>query len=431
MRMLLKNGMVYGSSGFERKNLIVENGKAFLSADLTASAPDRIEASADKIIACDNKYIVPGFVDVHVHLREPGFFYKETIKTGTMAGARGGYTTICSMPNVNPAPATLEALRVQLDIIKKDAKIRVIPYGTITSRGDGRSQLSDMEKMSPHVLAFSDDGKGVQANELMQAAMLEAKRLCKTIVAHCEDESLLNNGYIHDGEYALRHGHRGICSKSEWVQVERDVLLAEATGCQYHVCHVSSAESVEIIRQAKARGVNVSCETAPHYLVLCDADIQENGKFKMNPPLRSQKDKEALLLGIQDGTIDMIATDHAPHSEDEKARGLEKSPFGIVGLECAFPVLYTNLVKKGIISMDKLLDLMIGAPTRRFKLNGAENSRIYDGMTADLTVLDLDTEFHINSKTFLSKGKATPFDGMRVQGHSVLTISEGKIAYSE
>lgn len=432
MKTLLKNGMVYTPCGFEQKNLLVEDGKVFLSFDLEAdSAVNKLEASVDKIVACDNKYIVPGFVDVHVHLREPGFFYKETIKTGTMAGARGGYTTICSMPNVNPAPATLEALQVQLDIIERDAVIKVIPYGTITSRGDGRSRLADMEELSPYVLAFSDDGKGVQSKELMEAAMIEAKRLGKVIVAHCEDESLLHNGYIHDGEYARSHGHRGISSDSEWVQVMRDVQLAEALGCRYHVCHVSTAESVKIIRAAKGRGVGVTCETAPHYLVLSDADLREEGRFKMNPPLRGAADRAALIAGIQDGTIDMLATDHAPHGEEEKSRGLEKSPFGIVGLECAFPVLYTNLVKRHIITLDKLLDLLIGAPIRRFNLAGPRNSRIEEGMTADLTILDLDTEFTIDSKTFLSKGKSTPFDGARVQGHSVLTMVDGKIVYIE
>ena len=383
---------------------------------------------ADRIIDCADKVIIPGFTDVHVHFREPGFFYKETIKGGSLAAAKGGYTCVCPMPNLNPAPSDFASLKVQLDIIEKDAVVNTIPYGTITVNQDGRSALSDMEAMAPYVCAFSDDGKGVQTGELMEEAMLKAKSLGKMIVAHCEDESLLFGGYIHDGEYAKSHGHKGICSESEWKQVARDVALAEKTGCPYHVCHISCKETIDIIREAKARGADVTCETAPHYLVLTDQDLEEDGRFKMNPPLRSAADRDALIQGIKDGTIDMIATDHAPHSAEEKSKGLAKSAFGIVGLETAFPVLYTFLVEKNIISLEQLIRLMSINPRKRF---GFAGGILEDGAPADLTILDLNRHFTIDSKDFAGNGRATPFENTEVDGKVILTMVKGEICYEE
>ncbi len=423
MTTLLKNGTIYTPSGFEKKDVFISKGKVFVNS---ISSTD-IE-STDTIIDCTDKVIVPGFTDVHVHFREPGFFYKESIATGTAAAAKGGYTCVCPMPNLNPAPSSLDALKVQLDIIEKDAKVKTVPYGTITVKQDGRSQLSDMEAMAPYVCAFSDDGKGIQTGDLMEDAMTKAKSLNKLIVAHCEDESLLFKGYIHDGKYAKEHGHRGICSESEWKQVERDIELAEKTGAGYHICHVSTKESVELVRQAKARGVDVTCETGPHYLILTEDDLQEEGRFKMNPPLRTAADRAALIKGIQDGTVDMLATDHAPHSAEEKAKGLEKSAFGIVGLETAFPLMYTYLVQKNVISLEKLIEIMSVNPNRRF---GFDGGRMEDGAPADLTVLDLNARYKIDSDTFLSKGKATPFDGWEVTGKVMMTIVEGEIKYEE
>lgn len=423
MTTLLKNGMVYTPLGLVKKDVFVSNGKVFVS-----SADTLDYDHADRIIDCTDRIIIPGFTDVHVHLREPGFFYKETIASGTAAAAKGGYTCVCPMPNLKPVPSDMESLKVQLSIIEKDARVKTIPYGTITENQDGRSALSDMEAMAPYVCAFSDDGKGVQTGDLMETAMEKAKALGKLIVAHCEDESLLHGGYIHDGEYAKAHGHKGICSESEWGQVQRDVLLAEKTGASYHVCHISTKETVDIIRQAKARGVDVTCETGPHYLVLCDADLQEDGRFKMNPPLRSASDRDALIVGICDGTIDMIATDHAPHSEEEKSKGLAGSAFGIVGLETSFPILYTHLVKKGIITLEKLIELMSVNPRKRF---GFEGGAIEDGAPADLTVIDLNRHFSIDPADFVSMGKATPFAGWEVCGKVVMTLVEGEIVYEE
>lgn len=376
---------------------------------------------SDGTVIFSDSYILPGFADVHVHLREPGFSYKETIKTGTLASAHGGYTAVCSMPNLNPVPDSVENLQKQLDIIEKDAAIAVYPYGSITV-GQMGEELSDMEGMSENVIAFSDDGRGVQSDELMEKAMLKAKSLGKMIVAHCEVNSLLNGGYIHDGEYAKAHGHRGICSESEWQQIERDIKLVEKTGCAYHVCHISTKESVEIIRQAKKRGVDITCETGPHYLVLSDKDLQEDGRFKMNPPLRSEEDRLALIEGIKDGTIDMIATDHAPHSAEEKGRGLEKSAMGIVGIETAFPVLYTELVLKGIISLEKLVELLSINPKKRFGIKGGTD----DGQQADFCVVDLDTEYEIKSEDFCSMGRATPFEGKKVKGKILHTYIKGE-----
>mgnify|MGYP004432734169 FL=1 len=364
--------------------------------------------------------IFPGFCDVHVHLRQPGFSYKETIKTGTQASAHGGYTTVFSMPNLKPVPDSAEHLKEQLDIIKKDAVINVLPYGAITV-GQNGEELSDMEGMAKDVIAFSDDGRGVQSEEMMKEAMLRAKALGKIIVAHCEDNSLLHGGYIHDGVYASKHSHRGICSESEWKPIKRDLELCRQTGCAYHVCHISCKESVELIRQAKAQGIDVTCETGPHYLILTDGDLKEDGRFKMNPPLRSKEDRQALIEGVLDGTIDMIATDHAPHSQEEKSRGLEKSAFGIVGIETAFQLLYTHLVKKNIISLERLIELLAVNPRKRFGLE-------YDN---SFTVWDLDKKTVINPSDFLSMGKATPFEGEEVFGECELTVCNGKTAYKK
>lgn len=386
---------------------------------------EEIKAFAEKFLAdggllsaVENYIIVPGLCDVHVHFREPGFSYKETIASGSAAAAHGGYTTVCTMPNLDPVPDSAEHLQVQLDAIKRGAAIKVLPYGAITV-GEKGEKLADMEAMSDKVCAFSDDGKGVQNDEMMREAMTAAKRLGKIIAAHCEDNSLLFGGYIHDGEYARMHGHRGISSASEYKQIERDLRLAEETGCAYHVCHISTKESVELIRQAKARGVNVTCETAPHYLVLCDEDMQEDGRFKMNPPLRSREDKKALIEGIKDGTIDMIATDHAPHSAEEKGRGLEKSLMGVVGLETAFPVLYTELVMKNIITLDRLIELMSFKPKERF---GIDTNK-------DFAVFDISEAYKIDPKDFLSMGRATPFAGREVFGRCLLTVHNEKVVY--
>lgn len=365
----------------------------------------------------ENFYCFPGFIDVHVHLREPGFEYKETVKTGTLASAHGGYTAVCSMPNLNPTPDSVENIKVQLDKIKSDAVIDVYPYACITV-GEKGEELTPMEELSEYAIAFSDDGKGVQEDYMMRKAMENAKKLGKMIVAHCEVNDLLKGGYIHDGDYAKQHGHKGISSASEYKQIERDLKLAEEIGCKYHVCHISTKESVEVIRQAKKRGVDVTCETGPHYLILCDEDLREDGNFKMNPPLRSKEDQKALIEGICDGTIDMIATDHAPHSKEEKSKGLAGSMMGIVGIETAFPLMYTHFVKTGIITLEKLIELMSINPAKRF---GIEN-RGY-------TVFDLDKEYEINPDEFLSKGRNTPFTGFKVNGECKLTVVNNKTAY--
>ena len=364
-------------------------------------------------------YVVfPGFCDVHVHFREPGFSYKETIFSGSQAAARGGYTAVCTMPNLNPVPDSRENLERQLSIIETDACIHVYPYGAITV-GQKGEKIADLEEMAEKVIAFSDDGKGVQSDEMMRQAMLRAKALGKMIVAHCEVESLLHGGYIHDGEYAKAYNHKGICSESEYAQIERDLRLVEETGVTYHICHVSAKESVELIRKAKARGVNVTAETGPHYLVMDDSQLQEDGRFKMNPPIRGRADKEALIAGILDGTIDMIATDHAPHSAEEKGKGLQGSSFGIVGIETAFPVLYTHLVKPGILSLEKLIDLLANNPRKRFDIPLGD----------DYTIWDLEKTFTVDPEAFISKGKATPFAGWELTGECVMTVCNGKIVY--
>jgi len=372
------------------------------------------------IIEMNNCVLLPGLADVHVHLREPGFSYKETIATGTAASAAGGFTAVCSMPNLNPVPDSVENLRVQQDIIERDALIKVYPYGALTVGEKGR-EMADLEGMAESVCAFSDDGKGVQSEEMMLSCMEKAKALGKLIAAHCEDESLLHGGYIHDGEYAAAHGHKGICSESEWGPIARDVELLKKSGCAYHVCHVSAKESVEVIRRAKAEGLDISCETGPHYLVYDDSCLQEYGRFRMNPPIRAKADREALIAGILDGTIDMIATDHAPHSAEEKAGGLPGSLNGVVGIETAFPVMYTHFVKPGILSLERLVELMAIKPRERFGLPLDKG---------DLTLFDLGQEYEIDPADFLSKGKSSPFEGMRVFGKCLMTAVDSKIVYT-
>ena len=417
MDCVLKNAMLPDGSGFRCADIAVREGRIVsISKDL--SSPVSIDLH--------NAAVFPGFVDVHVHLREPGFSYKETVRTGTLSAARGGYAHICPMPNLNPAPDTLENLEEQLSIIRRDAVVNVHPYGTITIGEKGR-RLAELEAMAPYAAGFSDDGKGVQSPDMMRAAMTEAKRLGKIIAAHCEDEGLLNGGYIHDGAYARAHGHRGICSESEWGPIARDLELAAETGCAYHVCHVSAKESVDLIRKAKARGVNVTCETGPHYLVFSDRDLQEDGRFKMNPPIRSEADRQALVAGLLDGTVDMIATDHAPHSAEEKGRGLEKSLMGVVGLETAFAALYTHLVKPGVLPLDRLIELMHGNPARRFGFG----TPLAEGQPADLTVFDLDAKYTVNPEDFQTMGRATPFAGMELYGVCRLTMVNGEIVWRE
>ena len=393
-----------------------------ITGSLGMSFSDTIAASLSSpgfAVFNSPRYVIfPGFCDVHVHFREPGFSYKETMETGSRASARGGYTTVCTMPNLNPVPDSLEHLNAQLERIRSGACIQVVPYGAITV-GERGETLADLEAMAPYVAGFSDDGRGVQSEELMRQAMLRAKALGKPIVAHCEDNSLLRGGYIHDGAYAKAHGHRGICSESEWGPIARDLELVEGTGVSYHVWHISTKESVELIRQAKAEGLDVTCETGPHYLVMDDSMLEENGRFKMNPPLRSKEDREALVQGLLDGTIDMIATDHAPHSAEEKARGLEKSAFGVVGIETAFPIIYTYLVKPGILPLERAVDLLCANPRKRFGLT----------LGRDFSVWDLDAESTVDSKDFLSMGKATPFEGWKVSGRCLATIRDGQIVY--
>ena len=405
-----------------------KNIKRFTSGtDMTAAAgfvvDNGVIKEADIVDLFDrSEYIVfPGFCDVHVHFREPGFSYKETMKTGSMSAARGGYTAVCAMPNLKPVPDSVEHIKEEIAIIDKDACINVYPYASITVNEAGE-ELSDMEGLAPLSIAFSDDGRGIQDEAMMREAMIKAKSLGKMIVAHCEVNDLLHGGYIHDGVYAKEHGHRGICSESEWKEIERDVKLAEETGCAYHACHISTKESVDIIRRAKARGVDVTCETGPHYLLMTDEDLKEDGRFKMNPPLRSAEDRAALIEGIKDGTIDMIITDHAPHSAEEKSRGLEKSAMGIVGLETAFASLYTGLVKTGVISLEKLIDLMVYAPRKRFNIPLKAD---------DYCIWDLNREYTVDPEEFLSMGHATPFEGMKLCGRCLLTVCGGKIAYIE
>ena len=409
MKALFKNANVYANGEFKKQTMLLDGASlsVFMGDVSTVDAP-----------TFDNIAIFPGFCDVHVHFREPGFSYKETIATGSHAAAHGGYTAVCTMPNLSPTPDSPENLKLQTDIIERDARIAVFPYGTIT-KGQMGEELSDMEGMKEKAIAFSDDGKGVQTDGMMLAAMKKAHSLGKMIVAHCEDNSLLRGGYIHDGEYAARHAHRGICSESEFGQIARDLELVKQVGCKYHVCHVSAKESVDVIREAKRQGVDVTCETAPHYLTMTDLDLEEDGRFKMNPPIRGERDRLALIEGLKDGTVDMIATDHAPHSAEEKSRGLEKSNMGVVGIETAFPVMYTYLVKTGVITLEELVDVMSVKPRERF------------GITSDVgfTVFDLGDEYEIDPDDFVSMGKSTPFKGVKVSGRCLATVYDGKLAY--
>lgn len=403
-------------------------GGAFVPAELevrggvvTALGGGIVPGEGASVYNFKNCIVVPGLADVHVHLREPGFSYKETVASGTRAAARSGYAALCAMPNLSPVPEDAATLAQELDIIRRDAVIDVLPYGAIT-RGQRGEQLADMAAMSPNVCGFSDDGRGVQSRELMRAAMLEAKRLGRPIAAHCEDNSLLRGGYIHAGEYAKAHGHRGICSESEWGPIARDIELLRETGCAYHVCHISTAESAALIRSAKREGLDITCETAPHYLLLSDSDLQEDGRFKMNPPLRSERDRLALIEALRDGTIDILATDHAPHSAEEKSRGLAGSAFGITGLETAFPLLWTGLVEPGIISRERLVELMSTAPARRFGIE----SGIELGGPATFAVFETETTYRIDPERFASKGRATPFAGREVRGRCVLNVVRGR-----
>lgn len=421
MRYLLQNAQLLSSGGvFRAADVLLSGGRI-------VSIGDRISCPADAVsIDLHKAVLFPGFVDVHVHLREPGFSYKETIRTGTLAAAHGGFAHVAAMPNLDPVPDCAAALAVQRAIIEKDALVHVHPYGAI-SVGEKGERLADLEGLAPGVIAFSDDGRGVQSVSLMREAMMQCRRLGKILAAHCEDNSLLHGGYIHDGAYARAHGHRGICSESEWGPIARDLRLAEQTGCAYHVCHVSTKESVALIRAAKRRGVDVTCETAPHYLTFTDEDLQEDGRFKMNPPLRAREDRDALIEGLLDGTIDMLVTDHAPHSREEKARGLEKSAMGVVGLETSFAASYTALVQTGILPLEKLVDLMHGAPMRRFGCG----TELAEGQPADLTAFDLTKTYTVDPETFLTMGRATPFAGRALTGVCKLTMIGGEPVWKE
>ena len=421
MRYLLQNAQILSSGGvFRAADVLLSDGRI-------VSIGDRISCPADAVsIDLHKAVLFPGFVDVHVHLREPGFSYKETILTGTLAAAHGGFAHVAAMPNLDPVPDCAAALAVQRAIIEKDALVHVHPYGAI-SVGEKGERLADLDGLAPGVIAFSDDGRGVQSESLMREGMMQCRRLGKILAAHCEDNSLLHGGYIHDGAYARAHGHRGICSESEWGPIARDLRLAEETGCAYHVCHVSTKESVALIRAAKRRGVDVTCETAPHYLTFTDEDLQEDGRFKMNPPLRAREDRDALIEGLLDGTIDMLVTDHAPHSREEKARGLEKSAMGVVGLETSFAASYTALVQTGILPLEKLVDLMHGAPMRRFGCG----TELAEGQPADLTAFDLTKTYTVDPETFLTMGRATPFAGRALTGVCKLTMIGGEPVWKE
>ena len=414
-RTIIKNGFVVGVG---KQDIAITDGRISERAEL-------IEATADdRVINAEGLVVAPAFVDVHVHLREPGYGYKERIATGTMAAARGGYTTVCSMPNLNPVPDSVENLKAQQDIIDRDAKIEVLPYAAITIGRKGE-ELVNVASLVGKVCAFSDDGSGVQVDGMMERAMTEAVKHDQLIAAHCEVEELLKGGYIHDGEYAKAHGHKGICSESEWEQVKRDIEIAERLGCRYHVCHISTKETVQLVREAKARGVKVTCETGPHYLIFTDMDLEEDARWKMNPPLRSAEDRAALVEGIKDGTIDMIATDHAPHSVEEKSRGLKDSAMGIVGLETAFAALNTHLVRKGVITMERLVELMSLNPRKVFRIAGGLN----EGDRADVVLLDTEKEWRVDSNEFYSMGKISMFDGREMTGDVVMTLHRGEIVY--
>lgn len=418
--LLISGAKVWLEGSFVQRDVLVEDGRIVeISDHITPREGIRtVEASG--------KMLLPGLVDMHVHLREPGYGYKESIHSGTRASARGGFTVVCPMPNLNPAPDSLEHIKEQFDIIERDAIIEVLPYATITTARKGE-ECVDYETLAPLVAGFSDDGSGVQSAERMEEAMRGIAATGKILAAHCEVESLLRGGYIHDGEWAKAHGHKGICSESEWAEVRRDIEIAERTGCRLHCCHISTKESVELIRQAKRRGVKVTCETAPHYLALCDEDMREEGRFKMNPPLRSRADMEALREGVADGTIDVIATDHAPHSAEEKSKGLEKSAMGVVGIETSLAAIYTFMVASNLISLERLVEIMSLTPRRLLGLGEG----IKRGAVIDATLVDFGAEYTVDPAEFLSKGKSTPFEGMRLRGQVLLTIAGGKIAYEK
>lgn len=419
LNLLLKNGTVYVDGELKKADILVKDG-------VVAEIGKEIANCDTPCVDIDNLYIIPGLADVHVHLREPGFSYKETIRSGTKSAAKGGFTMVCSMPNLKPVPDTVENLKVEQEIINSDAVVKVLPYASIT-KGEKGQELVDMKSLQSECFAFSDDGKGVQNEEMMLKAMTEAKKYGKAIVAHCEDESLLNGGYIHDGEYARIHGHKGISSASEYKQVERDVELVEKTGVQYHVCHISTKETVDIVRKAKAKGLKVSCETGPHYLAFCDMDLQEHGRFKMNPPIRSKEDRDALIEGIKDGTIEVIATDHAPHSAEEKSKGLEKSNMGVVGLETSFAAVNTYMVKAGHISFEKLVEIMAINPRKIFGIDAG----IKVGKKADFIVVDREKEWIVDPSKFVSEGKFTPFEGVKLYGDVLVTVCDGELVYNE
>ncbi len=424
MRIVLTNTRYFTPKGVQKGNITIEDGVIVEIAESNQEA----FCQEDRVIDLEGATLFPGVVDLHVHLREPGFDYKETIESGTAAAARGGVTTLFSMPNIDPVPDTQEHLAVQEQIIARDAAVRVTPYASITMGQRGAGEIVDMAALASHVGGFSDDGRGVQSDETMAQAMEMAKSVGRPIVAHCEVDELLRGGYIHDGEYCARNNHRGICSESEWRQIERDIELAERIGVQYHVCHISTKESVELIREAKARGVKISCETAPHYLVLTDEDLKEEGRFKMNPPIRGAEDRAALIAGVVDGTIDVIATDHAPHSAEEKSRGLEKSAFGVVGIETSFATCYTYLVESGLISLERLVELMMSRARELFGLPCVE---IAVGSVADLAAYRLEERFVIDPSEFVSKGKATPLEGLEVAGRTALTMVGGEVVYQD
>ncbi|MBR5484269.1 MAG: dihydroorotase [Alistipes sp.] len=419
-RVILKSGRIVRGGTSEIADVVVRCGK------IEQIAPEVEILEGDKVVDCTDKIVVSGLVDLHVHLREPGFEAKETIASGTAAAAHGGFTTVCSMPNLNPAPDTVEHLQQQLDAIERDAVVKVLPYATITRERYGR-ELVDFAALKSMVAGFSDDGSGVQSGDMMRAAMVEAVKTDAIIAAHCEVNELLKGGYIHDGEYAAQHGHKGICSESEWQQIERDIELASETGCRYHVCHISTKESVALIREAKRRGVKITCETGPHYLTMCDMDLKEEGRFKMNPPIRSAEDRDALVEGLKDGTIDVVATDHAPHTLEEKSRGLAGSAMGVVGLETSFAVIYTKLVREGVISLEMAVEVLSEAPRRIFNLGGG----LYEGEAADIAVFDLNAEYDVNPEDFHSKGRSTPFEGWHLCGECCLTMVDGKIVWNK
>lgn len=416
----IRNAKIFTEKGFISSNILIKDG---MIREISSELSENFQ---EEIIDLGGAMVLPSFVDMHVHLREPGFSYKETIATGTEAAAAGGFTTVCPMPNLNPAPDSLDNLKIQLDLIDKSARIDVLPFATITHQRRGH-ELVDYQAMAPFVAGFSDDGTGVQSDEVMKKAMTEIAKTGKILAAHCEVEALLKGGYIHDGKYSLKNNHKGISSESEWKEVERDIIFSEETGCRLHICHISTKESVELVRKAKEKGLPVTCETGPHYLTFHDEQLQEDGRFKMNPPIRDIEDREALRRGLIDGTIDVIATDHAPHSQQEKSRGLQKSAMGVVGLETAFAAVYTTMVKSGLMPLERLIDAMAVRPRQILQL--PEFKYIKEGLPANLTILNPEECFTVDSSLFKSMGKATPYDGMTLYGKILMTIFNGCPVY--